>query len=140
MKNQRLDLKNRNLPLAENHSEVEIALIKGALGEIDPSSTEAAEFFNVGLPNGHKARVSRQTVWYWVSGGYRVQESRLRTWKAFSADDPRHKLATDIFALREREAAEFAAHWVGSSTTLDKQRKKIKAAAGGERSLGMKPA
>lgn len=107
------DLKNRNLPLAESHSEIEITLIKDALGEMDPSSDKAAEFFNAELPDGNKARVSRQTVWNWIAGVYRVQESRLRTWKAFSADDPRHKLATDIFALREREAA-FEAHcWIG---------------------------
>lgn len=111
------DLTNRNLPLAENHSEIESTLIKDALGEIDPSSDGAAEFFNAGLPKNSKTRVSRQTVWNWVYGVYRVQESRLRTWKALSTDDPRHQLAEDIFALREQEAA-FEEHWVGSSNAL----------------------
>lgn len=121
------DLTNRNLPLAENHSEIEITLIKDALGEIDPSSDGAAEFFNVGLPKDSKARVSRQTVWNWVYGVYRVQESRLRTWKALSTDDPRHQLAEDIFALREDEAA-FEAFWVSSTAlgnpSLRSERKK----------------
>lgn len=106
------DLKNRNLPLTKDYPEAEIDLIKNALGEISPSSDDSAEFFNEGLPEKHPARVSRQTVWYWTTGGYRVKESTLRTWKAFPPEDARHQLALRIFALREREAVSFEAHWV----------------------------
>lgn len=93
----------------------EAKLIVAALGEISPGTQASADFFNQDLPEGHPARVSRTSVWYWANGSKRIDDNKLRVWKIiYPPGDKRHQLVLDIFALREKKAQEFLAHWIGS--------------------------
>ena len=93
----------------------EAKLIVSALGEISPGTQASADFFNEDLPEGHPARITRATVWSWANGQKRVDEKKLRVWKIIYPPGHKiHQLVLEIFAAREREAQEFAAHWVRS--------------------------
>ena len=93
----------------------EAKLIVATLGDISPGTQASADFFNQDIPDGHPARISRQTVWSWANGEKRVAEEKLRVWKVIYPPGHKiHQLVLDIFAAREREAQVFAAHWVGS--------------------------
>jgi hypothetical protein len=95
-------------------TEDEAQLIADALGEISPGTQRSADFFNEKLPEGNPARVSRASVWNWANGVWRVDERRLKVWQFIhSPGDKRYDLALTILALRQREAENLGAHWVG---------------------------
>ncbi len=111
---------NKPIEIQETH---ESYLIVAALGDISAGTHASAEFFNQGLPEGHIARVSRQTVWHWANGSKRVSDARLRFWKHFFLKaDQRHVLAVSIAEHRELEVADIpTAHVIGKPFTASKK-------------------
>lgn len=69
-----------------------------------------AAYLNESIPQGAPGRITSSSIWQWEHEVYFVGPSTLWAWKThYPENDPRHQLALDIQALRQRREAEVPA-------------------------------